>query len=265
MLGAAQYFESAFDRFDIEDGGLSTYLATHVCENGSIAGVLESDDWQKVRNMVIFPKRFYDLTEKVSGSLYVTSNGHFEDIVELHNHLRECMEDDDPSLAKMGEKMIEKFVKYWGAPEKMNKMLLISSILDLRNKLEYIGAALEDMFGDENGSEIKDEEVTYMKSIFEEYVAKFSNASRHTSSLSDSSGQTSDSSSSNTSTKSAKVRNRIQIKTNKQDDTGLGGKSKLEKYLSEELEPNDDDNDDEDNFDILSWRKAHSPRYKILS
>ncbi|XP_059310344.1 uncharacterized protein LOC132061583 [Lycium ferocissimum] len=128
--------------------------------DGSVAGVLESDDWQKVRNMVIFLKRFYDLTEKVSGSLYVTSNGHFEDIVELHNHLRECMEDDDPSLAKMGEKMKEKFVKYWGAPEKMNKVLFIASILDPRNKLEYVGDALEDMFGDEKGSEIKDKVVT---------------------------------------------------------------------------------------------------------
>ncbi|XP_060216705.1 zinc finger BED domain-containing protein RICESLEEPER 2-like [Lycium barbarum] len=165
MLDAAQHFESAFDRFDLEDGGLSTYLATHVCKDGSIAG-----------------------------SLYVTSNGHFEDIVELHNHLRECMEDDDLFLAKMGEKMIEKFVKYWGAPEKMNKVIFIASILDPRNKLEYVGAALEDMFGDEKGSEIKDEVVTYMKSMFEEYVAKFSNASRRTSSLSDSS-------SSNTSTK----------------------------------------------------------------
>ncbi|XP_055822147.1 zinc finger BED domain-containing protein RICESLEEPER 1-like [Solanum dulcamara] len=107
MLDAAQHFESAFDRFDLEDGGLSTYLANHVCEDGSVASVLESDDWQKVRNMVIFLKRFYDLTEKVSGSLYVTSNGHFEDIIELHNHLRECMKDNDSSLAEMGEKMKE--------------------------------------------------------------------------------------------------------------------------------------------------------------
>ncbi|XP_055824395.1 uncharacterized protein LOC129892897 [Solanum dulcamara] len=102
--------------------------------------------------------------------------------------------------------------------------------------------------------------VTYMKSMFEEYVAKFSNASRRSSSLFDLSGQTSDSSISNNNTKSTKVRNRIQMKRNKQDGTGLGGKSELEKYLSEELELNDDD----DNFNILSWWKAHSPRYKIL-
>ncbi|XP_055826023.1 zinc finger BED domain-containing protein RICESLEEPER 2-like [Solanum dulcamara] len=192
MLDAAQHFESAFDYFDLEDGGLSTYLANHVCEDGSVAGVLESDDWQKVRNMVIFLKRFYDLTEKVSGSLYVTSAGHFEDIVELHNHLREYP----------------------------------------RNKLEYVGDALEDMFGDEKGSEIKDEMVTYMKSMFEEYVAKFSNVSRRPSTLTDLSGQTSDSSISNTSTKSTKVRNRIQMKRNKLDGTGLGSKSELESSFS---------------------------------
>ncbi|KAM3360745.1 hypothetical protein P3S68_015599 [Capsicum galapagoense] len=74
MLDTTQHFETAFNRYDLEDSGLSTYLATNVCEDESVAGVLKNYDWQSMRNVVIFLKRFYDLTVKVSGALYVTSN-----------------------------------------------------------------------------------------------------------------------------------------------------------------------------------------------
>ncbi|XP_049381261.1 uncharacterized protein LOC125845773 [Solanum stenotomum] len=132
MLDTAQHFEIVFDRYDLDDSGLSTYLATNVCEaDGSVAGGLEN-------------------------------------IVELHNHLKKCMENDDLALAKIVEKMKEKFVKYWGIPEKMNKLFFIASILDPRNNLAYAGDALEDMYGEEKGSKLKDELETYMKSLFAE-------------------------------------------------------------------------------------------------
>lgn len=44
MLDTAQHFETAFDRYDLDDSGLSTYLATNVCEDESVAGALKSDD-----------------------------------------------------------------------------------------------------------------------------------------------------------------------------------------------------------------------------
>ena len=43
--------------------------------------------------------------------------------------------------------MNEKFKKYWGEPQKMNKMIFISSVLDHRNKLDYVPFATVDMFG----------------------------------------------------------------------------------------------------------------------
>lgn len=49
------------------------------------------------------------------------------------------------------------------------------------------------------------------------------------------------------------------MKRKKQDTTGSSGKSELEKYFSEEQEPDDDD------FDILLWRKVNAPRYKVLA
>ena len=47
--------------------------------------------------------------------------------------------------------MNEKFKKYWGEPQKMNKMIFISFVLDPHNKLDYVPFAIVDMFGKEVG------------------------------------------------------------------------------------------------------------------
>lgn len=38
------------------DSGLSTYLATNVCEDGIVAAVLESNNWQNVKHGNIYSK-----------------------------------------------------------------------------------------------------------------------------------------------------------------------------------------------------------------
>ncbi|KAH0653026.1 hypothetical protein KY289_030704 [Solanum tuberosum] len=83
-------------------------------EYGSIAGSIQNEDWANVRNVTKFLENFYELTLKVSGSR------------------------DDVDLSKMASGMKEKFKKYWGTPEKMNKMLFIASVLDPRNKFVYL-------------------------------------------------------------------------------------------------------------------------------
>ena len=65
-----------------------------------------------VRNVIKFLERFYELTVKASGSHYVTSNVHFEDICELDAYLKACVASEDLSLSNMAERMREKFRKY---------------------------------------------------------------------------------------------------------------------------------------------------------
>ncbi|PHT30210.1 hypothetical protein CQW23_30195 [Capsicum baccatum] len=79
MLEMAEKFEKAFERFDLYDDNFNSYLSTDVCEDSSVAGSIQSDDWVNVRNVIKFLERFYMLTLKVSGSRYVTCNVHFED------------------------------------------------------------------------------------------------------------------------------------------------------------------------------------------
>ncbi|KAH0655683.1 hypothetical protein KY285_030565 [Solanum tuberosum] len=87
---------------------------TNMMDDGSIAGSIQNEDWANVRNVTKFLENFYELTLKVSGSR------------------------DDVDLSKMASGMKEKFKKYWGTPEKMNKMLFIASVLDPRNKFVYL-------------------------------------------------------------------------------------------------------------------------------
>nr|XP_016439094.1 PREDICTED: zinc finger BED domain-containing protein RICESLEEPER 2-like [Nicotiana tabacum] len=233
MLATAQNFEKAFDKLHLFDDGFSTHLCTHAFEDGNVAGPFVCDDWVNVRNVIKFLEIFHELTEKVSGSRYVTSNCHFEDICELDSHLKACLASDDTNLSKMEGKMKEKFKKYWGEPEKMNKMIFIASVLDPHNKLEYVGFALEEIFGEGPGKKLTAEVDAYLNSLFGD---------------------------GNVRTKS--VRTKQLLKRQKEDSGSVGAKSELERYISEGPEPLSDDSDD---FKILDWWKINAPRFPILS
>lgn len=127
--------KNAFVSYDIHDPGLLDHLRTHVCEYGKDVGALTSGDWENVRKMEKFLEAFYNLTSRVSCSLYVTSNVHFHEIGELCCVLKLLVESDDIVLAMMTKRMKSKFDKYWGAPEKMNKMIFIACVLDSRSNL----------------------------------------------------------------------------------------------------------------------------------
>ncbi|KAH0650464.1 hypothetical protein KY284_030376 [Solanum tuberosum] len=198
MLDTAKKFEKTFERFDIYDGNFNSFLAIDVCEDGSIAGSIQNEDWANVRNVTKFLENFYELTLKVSGSRYVTCNVHFEDICELDAYLKVCMTSDDVDLSKMASEMKEKFKKYWGTPEKMNKMLFIASVLDPRNKFVYVSFALEELLEEEKGKIVNNEVVVYLKKLFAIY---------------------------------------LKLKKQKEDSGSLGVKSELDRYLLEDQEP----------------------------
>ncbi|XP_015072678.1 zinc finger BED domain-containing protein RICESLEEPER 2-like [Solanum pennellii] len=70
MLDTAEKFEKTFERFDLYDGNFNSFLVTDVCEDGSIAGSIQYEDWANVRNVTKFLEKFYELTLKVSGSRF---------------------------------------------------------------------------------------------------------------------------------------------------------------------------------------------------
>ncbi|KAH0657808.1 hypothetical protein KY289_026556 [Solanum tuberosum] len=238
MLDTAEKFEKAFERW--------TY-----CRFNS------NEDWTNVRNVTKFLENFYELTLKVSGSRYVTCNVHFEDICELDAYLKVCITSDEVDLSKMASGMKEKFKKYWGTLEKMNKMLFIASVLDPRNKFVYVSFALEELLGEEKGKIVNNEVEAYLKKLFAIYASKYAKGSKNQSSSSDLSDSSTCGLSQNVKTNSLRIK--FYMKKQKEDSGSLGVKSELDRYLLEDQEPESED------FDILIWWKVNSPRFSVLS
>ncbi|KAH0748145.1 hypothetical protein KY290_027377 [Solanum tuberosum] len=238
MLDTAEKFEKAFERW--------TY-----CRFNS------NEDWTNVRNVTKFLENFYELTLKVSGSRYVTCNVHFEDICELDAYLKVCITSDEVDLSKMASGMKEKFKKYWGTLEKMNKMLFIASVLDPRNKFVYVSFALEELLGEEKGKIVNNEVEAYLKKLVAIYASKYAKGSKNQSSSSDLSDSSTCGLSQNVKTNSLRIK--FYMKKQKEDSGSLGVKSELDRYLLEDQEPESED------FDILIWWKVNSPRFSVLS
>ncbi|XP_073120935.1 zinc finger BED domain-containing protein RICESLEEPER 2-like [Henckelia pumila] len=71
--------------------------------------------------------------------------------MESSLHFENAMDSDDLDLIFMAERMKAKFEKYWGVPEKMNKMIFVACVLDPRFKFEYVAFVLLSMYGEEKG------------------------------------------------------------------------------------------------------------------
>ena len=73
-------------------------------------------------------ENFYELTLKVSGSLYVTANKFFEELCDIYYLLRDWQLSGDDLLGSMVKKMQDEYDKYWGNLEKMNMLLLFLTL-----------------------------------------------------------------------------------------------------------------------------------------
>ena len=145
MLDAAQKFEKAFEAFDDVD----PYYKSELMMGD---GLPEKQDWENVRRFCLFLQKFYELTVKVSGSSYITSNTFLHDICTVYTTLRNWQINPDLQLSAMANRMRAKFDKYWGNVEKMNMLIYVASILDPRKKLEFVRFCFFEMYDIEQAS-----------------------------------------------------------------------------------------------------------------
>ncbi|XP_024963216.1 zinc finger BED domain-containing protein RICESLEEPER 2-like [Cynara cardunculus var. scolymus] len=193
--------------------------------------------WLSVDSMVIFFKTFYEMTIRISGSLYVTSNSFLIEISDLSCIIADMLQSKSKVEEEMGGKMKEKFSKYWGDPDKMNFLIFFGNILDPRDKVEYMQVQLNQMYGEDQG-----------KSCFEKVNSKLNMLPPPPIKCE------------NVPVRRVQSRLKSQLKKQKMESgASLSQKSELEHYLSESTI------DDTNDFDILRWWKVSSKRFPILS
>lgn len=253
MLESAQHYERAFERYESEQPSFADDLQN--------TGVPTSDDWANARKMAGFLKHFHDLTKKVSGTLYVTSHTFLDDITSIFVILKKCLnEKDDVGLRNMAKLMKEKFDKYYGNIEKFNILMYVASVLDPRNKMEYLEILLSEVYGKVDGGAILNIVKDDINELFDEYVTIHSSPNPSAATTNNPSLPVRRSTPADADlgifTKE-NFRMKMKMKMGSHGDS----KSELEKYLSEDVE----DESPGLKFDILNWWKINSPRFPILS
>jgi hypothetical protein len=101
-------------------------------------GVPTVYDWVYVCSVLPFLKIFYDATNLISGSHYVTSNKYMTVVFDIGRKIRTYEGVDDASISLMASKMRRKYEKYWGDPKNINVLLLIAVVLDPQYKMDYV-------------------------------------------------------------------------------------------------------------------------------
>ncbi|XP_031108585.1 zinc finger BED domain-containing protein RICESLEEPER 2-like [Ipomoea triloba] len=255
MLQSAVIYHKVFEAYEESDNSFKSDLGD---------SILDFLDWDSVNSLVKFLKCFYEMTIRISGSLYVTSNTFFSEISDLFCILKSMVEADG-AVKLMGANMKAKFEKYWGDIDKMNYMIFFANILDPRDKLEYMPTQINHMCGELKGKAYLENLLAALHELFDDYAISYSH-SGSVSGFGSSSGSGSGSVSPSIETvqsASAPVGRpqyllKSQIKKQRMESGGRK-KTELEHYLTEAIV------DEENSFDILRWWKVNFARFPILS
>ncbi|KAG8661312.1 hypothetical protein MANES_02G223166v8 [Manihot esculenta] len=217
MLNTAQKYERAFERYESQDPMFKIDMG----ENG----IPDYYDWTQVRKMADMLAHFYELTLRISGSRYVTSNLFFSEVSDLAFILNQWINSNDLDMKSMGERMKVKFDKYWGDVDKMNKIIYFAVVLDPRDKFEFMEYSFSQMYGKEKGVEL------FNKKMYQPDVEQFN----------DNSSQQLSGSCSTT-----------------------GSINPKPKFFLKHHYKNEAIQEEKDDFDIMKWWKINSERFPIL-
>ncbi|KAL0287997.1 UNVERIFIED_CONTAM: hypothetical protein Sradi_7112200 [Sesamum radiatum] len=246
ILETAISLKRAFDAYEDVDLAYKNDLLRQPFHDG----IPTDYDWERAKVLVTFLRHFYNLTLRISGALYVTSNLVFREICEVELLLRHWLSSSDVELNEMARKMKEKYDKYWGSIERINMILYYAVILDPR-QMEFLEFTFDKLYGGTEKCDVMKEQVRDgLHELFNDYKLRYDHTLQGTPGSPGSSFSRVSSSSSSSvgtsiqfldheATRTFTIEQEFSICT-KQVEKGDHVKSKLEKYLSEDAEMHSD-------------------------
>ncbi|XP_010412443.1 PREDICTED: zinc finger BED domain-containing protein RICESLEEPER 2-like [Camelina sativa] len=178
MLKSALKYKVAFDRMADMDKPYDAWFKELDSNGKKRKGPPMAIDWDKARHMVKFLKAFYDSTLAFSSSIKVTSNGCFNEICKIQSSVQSMAFSQDSDLSEMASAMTTKFEKYWEGTGKINKILIIASVLDPRRKMVFTMFSFEHIYGKGNPKclEMKKLVTDVLEKLFKIYSARYANS-----------------------------------------------------------------------------------------
>uniref|UniRef100_A0A803MM37 BED-type domain-containing protein n=1 Tax=Chenopodium quinoa TaxID=63459 RepID=A0A803MM37_CHEQI len=252
MLETALKFEKAFNRFAEDDPDFSRELKD---------GVPTQEDWVNAKVLSLCLKLFYESTKKMSGSLYVTTNLYFHEVLEVLSCLIEWENSTNMDIRIMGRQMREKFDKYYGDLGKTNIMMLVAVVLDPRYKLRFLKYSFKKLYPNDFAKVdvICDNLYDNVQKLFNHYDAIIaSSSSKNNRNINVANV---DNGSENLSSSNSEQMKKFYDDFDEEESAFIVEKSELDYYLEEARERRVEG----EMFDILGWWKEKSDKYKVLS
>jgi hypothetical protein len=237
MLRDALYYKGAFMRLKSSDRRRYEKITPSPSE------------WAMAFKLFQCLKKFYDLTELFSGTLYPTANLFYRGFCEIKILLDDWCLSQDAIISGMATSMNKKFEKYW---KKSSTTLAVACFLDPRYKKRLIEFYMRKFHGSASQVHV-DALVDFIKKLYQSYVSAEPSSSKPKSKADE-----------------HRDLDTADLLVDSRDD-------ELENYLYESSGPDGDDMNELDKymadpplrfsgqFDILAWWKNQSDEYPILA
>ncbi|KAL9354410.1 hypothetical protein Peur_052380 [Populus x canadensis] len=258
MLDAAVKFDVVFMRLEETDPRYLSYFEVDSQGKQKNLGPPALEDWEKARSFVKFLKLFYTVTLKFSGSLYVTSNSFFHELISMHTSISQLCRSEDVYVSNMAKNMMAKYKKYWGDQDTQNFLLYVAVVLDPRFKLKYVRFCFGRLYDVEEAENFTINVKNTLLRLFEHYMNVDENV--------DVVPSVGTSINENVNVDLMVVNDDMvddlasEFKKHLEEEGCVQKKNEVERYLGDDCEdPNDF------KLDILGWWRCNATKYKIFS
>ena len=215
-----------------------------------------ADEWKKVEGICKLLESLYNAAKALFETKDATANIYLQNLREVRATLTKEANSSDGFIRDVAAKMHERFEEYW---KNMFFVLAIATVMDPRCKITYFEFSSTKYGGNDDNTEVSTV-VLAIRSLYDNYNIQFPETENRVSNpTSDDSGGESPRQVKRRRLSSDDGSNHLEDYQKFIESTNQPLKSEIDMYLEEPVLPWTQD------FNILSWWRAASPRYPILS